>query len=240
MVLPTDDIQNSEFPHEPYFIQQQNWSPPKIKFCIRLLTENPIDITILSEYSSVPIETIEKIINGTYETEESTSFLELTNITDRLSEKIVIGLLKYKYQNQIELFNMLKKTEDDLRINYEPYNMFVNMFVNTISMQDNINYDLPLSKLESLKNIILLIKELEIKEPFNIDEFSLEFKRIYTDPPTDSIFPKVPLLNDGFLNVCYTAFSVKFLSNVQIMLNIVGLRIINLNQNQNSGVIKVF
>ncbi len=141
----------------------------KIKLQVRLITEVAIDADILSELSSVPVETVQEIINGTFEL-VSDSFSPFTPHEDIL-KKTVTGLFRYKYQDKTAFLDMLQKVEDDLT----PFGWDLPMQEHYNGLAaENINK--VIDKFETFKSLVELIKILNITTPLNIDEFRLEHR----------------------------------------------------------------
>ncbi len=144
-----------------------NFPPPDVKMGIRLITEVAIDVDVLSELSSVPIQSVQEIVDGTYE-QIASGFSPFSHV--QILKKTLIGLFRYKYQDKAVIFDMLQKVEEELSS------------INSNASLDGLaieNIDKTLIKIETFKSLVDLIKTLNITKPLNVDEFRLEHKNTF-------------------------------------------------------------
>jgi hypothetical protein len=176
-------IENAYMPPLPF----GGWIPmplPLMTYFVRVKSTHPINVPMLAESSSLPIDTLQKMIDGTYKSQEinHADMLEAQKSNKELLQKLFIGLLKYKYSDKANIIDALLAVDKKMPdiSHYQPPS------IETIG-----NIDTCMQLLDSIHSVIALIKLSDLKTPFNLDEFSVEEQYGMNQIVIDSMFHDV-------------------------------------------------
>jgi hypothetical protein len=128
--------------------------PCQRRYAVKLTTDTPIDLNVLSHLSSISVEDLQLVVDGKYSYPvEGVPTIPPKEIW--FERKLVLGLLKYKYNEHIELIELI----DDIDQNYQKT-------FNNATFQDLPKKMELLGKLQQLAGLLI---SHNITEPLHLD-----------------------------------------------------------------------
>lgn len=166
MVLDVDDPAVNAPQHTPFVSDWEipKHNPPAGKFVstlgLHVMMEEPINIEHLSTLSNIPMEDMNAILGGNYVLGDN----PYSKCNDLFIRQIVVGLLKYKYPEKVEVIDAMVLFETNCQSKL--FSVMSNQ-----STQDSI---------ADAKNMVICIinfldvlKNANFTEPFKLDEFCI-------------------------------------------------------------------